>query len=145
MGLARAATAGSRREGMQPGPARRASMRIREYAGTARAALAMVEDLSQLALLELREELNARVRYVAALAAAALLGVIALFYVGIVVIVLAWETDYRIATALAVLIVPLVAAAIIAWMALRRWRDDRWLTATREESREFYLWLKTKL
>lgn len=120
-------------------------MRIREYAGTARDALAMVEDLSQLALLELREELNARVRYVAALAAAVLLGVIALFYLGIVAIVLAWETDYRIATALAVLIVPLVAAAIIAWMALRRWRDDRWLTATREESREFYLWLKTKL
>lgn len=120
-------------------------MRIREYAGTARAALGMAEDISQLALLELREELNARMKYIAALAAAALLGVIALFYVGIVVIVLAWETDYRIASALAVLILPLAGAAAITWIVLRRWQNDRWLTATREETREFYLWLKTKL
>ena len=120
-------------------------MRIREYAGTARAALGMAEDLTQLAMVELRQELNARLKYIAALAAAALLGVIALFYAGIVVIVLAWETDYRIASALAVLAVPLLGAAAIAWTVLRRWRNDRWLTATREESREFYLWLKTKL
>lgn len=120
-------------------------MRIREYAGTARAALGMAEDLSQLALLELREELNARMKYIAALGAAALLGVMALFYVGIFVIVAAWETDYRVASALAVLVLPLAAAAAITWRVLRRWRNDRWLTATREESREFYLWLKTKL
>jgi uncharacterized membrane protein YqjE len=105
----------------------------------------MAEDLSQLALLELREELNARMKYIFSLAAAALLGSIALFYVGIVVIVAAWETDYRIAAAFAALILPLVAAAAIMLTVLRRWRNDRWLTATREESREFYLWLKTKL
>ena len=120
-------------------------MRIREYAGTARAALGMVEDLSQLAMLELREEMQSRVKYIAGLAAALVLGIIALFYVGIVVIVLAWETDYRVASAFVVLIVPLAAAITIAMMVLRRWRRDRWLTATREESREFYLWLKTKL
>ena len=120
-------------------------MRIREYAGTARAALGMAEDLSQLALIELREELRARAKYLAGLAIAGLLGVLALFYVGIAIIVLAWETEYRIASALAVFILPLVAAAIIAMVVMRRWRNDRWLAATREETREFYLWLKTKL
>ena len=120
-------------------------MRIREYAGTARAALGMAEDLSQLALIEFREELRSRFKYMAGLAAALVLGIIALFYFGIVVIVLAWETDYRIASAIAVLILPLAAAIVIAMTVLRRWRNDRWLTATREESREFYLWLKTKL
>ena len=120
-------------------------MRIREYAGTARAALGMAEDLSQLALVELQAELQARAKYVAGLALAALLGIVALFYVGIVVIVLAWETDYRIASAVTVLVLPLAAAATIAFLVLRRWRRDRWLTATRAETREFYLWLKTKL
>lgn len=120
-------------------------MRIREYAGTARAALGMAEDLSQLAMVELQEELRARARYVAGLALAGLLGILALFYSGIVVIVLAWETDYRIASAVAVLMLPLVAAALIAFLVLRRWRKDRWLTATRAETREFYLWLKTRL
>ena len=120
-------------------------MRIREYAGTARAALSMVEDLSQLALIELREEMSARMKYIAGLAVALLLGIIALFYMGIVVIVLAWETDYRIASAIAVLVLPLAAAIVIAMTVLHRWRSDRWLAATREETREFYLWLKTKL
>ena len=120
-------------------------MRIREYAGTARAALGMAEDLSQLALVEFREELRARAKYIAGLAVAAVLAIIALFYVGIVVIVLAWETDYRIASAITVLVVQLAAAALIAFLVLRRWRNDHWLTATRAESREFYLWLKTKL
>ena len=120
-------------------------MRIREYAGTARAALGMAEDLSQLALIEFRQELRSRMKYLAGLALAGILGTLALFYSGIVAIVLAWETDYRIATALAVLILPLAAAIATAMMVLRRWRNDRWLTATREESREFYLWLKTKL
>ena len=120
-------------------------MRIREYAGTARAALGMVEDLSQLAIVELQEELRARAKYMAGLALAGLFGILALFYSGIVVIVLAWETDYRIASAVAVLVLPLVAAALIAFLVLRRWRKDRWLTATRAETREFYLWLKTKL
>lgn len=120
-------------------------MRIREYAGTARAALSMVEDLSQLAVIEFREELRSRVRYMAALAIAVLLGLLAVFYVGIAVIVLAWETDYRIAAAIAVFLVPMAVAVGIALMVLRRWRNDRWLSATREESREFYLWLKTKL
>lgn len=120
-------------------------MRIREYAGTARAALGMAEDLSQLALVEFREELRSRAKYIAGLAVAALFGILALFYVGIVVIVLAWETDYRIASAVAVLILPLATAAIVGFLVLRRWRNDHWLTATRAESREFYLWLKAKL
>ena len=113
-------------------------MRIREYAGTARAALGMAEDLSQLALIEFREELRARMRYVAGLAVALVLGIIALFHVGNLDIVLAWQTVYRSASAIAVLILPLAAAIIIAMMVLRRWRSDRWLTATREETREFY-------
>ena len=120
-------------------------MRIREYAGTARAALSMAEDLSQLAVLEFREELRSRVKYIAALAIAILLGVLAVFYVGIAVIVLAWETDYRVASAIAVFLLPLALAVGIALTVLHRWRNDRWLTATREESRELYLWLKTKL
>ena len=120
-------------------------MRIREYAGTARAALGMAEDLSQLAVIEFREELRSRMKYIAGLAVALVLGIIALFYVGIVVIVLAWETEYRIASAIGALILPLAAAIVIAMTVLRQWRNDRWLNATREETREFYLWLKTKL
>lgn len=120
-------------------------MRLREYAGTAREALGMVEDLTALAMAEMRQELRSRMKYLAGLAIAAVLGFIAVLYLGIVALVFAWDTEYRTATAIAVLLLPLAAAVAIAFLVLRQWRNDRWLSVTRAESREFYQWLKSKL
>ena len=120
-------------------------MRLRAYATTAREALGMVEDMAALAALEFRDEISARVKYLCALAVAGLLGLIGLLFAGVMVLVIAWETQYRIHAAVALMVVPLIAACALAFVFLRRWRADAWLATTRHELREFYTWLKAKL
>ncbi len=120
-------------------------MRLRAYMAMTREALSMTEDLAALALIELRAEIRSRMKYVLALAIAAVLVVVAIIFAGVMTLVIAWDTQYRIAIAIGLALVPLVASACIALPFTRRWRNDQWLSATRSESREFYTWLKSKL
>jgi len=73
----------------------------------------------ELFTLELAEERSRIVK--AAIAAGSLLffGVLASTFIGIAVLVAAWDTDYRLAVAVAVAIV-FAAAGFVAWMTLRR-------------------------
>jgi uncharacterized membrane protein YqjE len=120
-------------------------MRLRRYTVTAREGLGMVEDIATLALVEMRGELRTRLKYVFALLAALALGLLTLFFTGALLLVIAWETPYRVPTAVALAIAPIIVAAIVVIMIRERWRNDQWLTATRSELREFYRWLKAML
>jgi len=120
-------------------------MRLWRYTETAREGLGMMEDIATLALVELHGELQSRLRYILALVLALALALLTIFFTGAMLLVIAWETPYRVPTAAALAIAPLVLAAILVIVVKRRWRNDRWLTATRGELREFYRWLKSML
>lgn len=120
-------------------------MRLRGYVATVREAVSMTEDLAALALIELRGEIRSRLKYVLALAIATLLAVVTVLFAGVMMLVVAWDTPYRVATAIALVVVPLVLSVGIAWQVTHRWRNDQWLAATRSETRECYTWLKSKL
>ena len=120
-------------------------MRLRGYVATVREAVGMTEDLAALALIELRGEFRSRMKYLLALAIATLLAVVAVLFAGVMLLVIAWDTPYRLASAIGLVVVPLVVSVCIALPVTHRWRNDQWLSATRSESRECYTWLKSKL
>lgn len=120
-------------------------MRLRRYAATARETFGMLEDLAALAAVELRGELKTRASYLVGLVVAAILGTLALLFIGISLVVIAWDTPYRIATVLSWTLLLIVTTLGIALTVVRRWRAEVWLPSTRGEIREIYLWLKSRI
>jgi hypothetical protein len=121
-------------------------MFFKRYRELAQEAFGKAEDICALAQGEFREEVRERVGVLPALAGGVLAGLLACGFACAALLIVAWDTPYRIPVALGLPLALGGLAGVLLGMARTRWRRRKeFFNLTRVELRESYWWLKHRL